>query len=60
MAVLSVLLVKPTTVDDEKYQHSDQMTSQADEGFATMPTDQISFHVPQEHIQLDENDQGNN
>ena len=54
------LLVKPATVDDKKYQQNDRVTSQADQGFeyfATMPTDQLSFHVPQEHVQLDENDQ---
>ena len=60
------LLIKTVTVDDKKYQQNDQMTSQADQGFeyfATMPTDQLSFHVPQEHVQSHENDQsgqGNN
>ena len=57
------LLVKsatPCTLDDKKYQHNDQVTSQADEGFeyfATMPNDQLSIHIPQENINLGESDQ---
>ena len=60
------LHVKTATVDDKKYQQNDQVTSQADQGFdyfATMPTDRLSFHVPQGHVQSHENDQsgkGNN
>ena len=41
------LLVKPTATDDVVCPQNDQNTVQADEGFqyfATMPTDQLSFH----------------
>ena len=52
------LLVKPAATDDTKCLQNDQNMVQADEGFlyfATMPTDQLSFHTP--HPQSEEIDQ---